>query len=677
MQTPAASAPRVESLSATKREWIGWGLLVGGIAIYFLVLLNPYWVPSGDGDLYVAIARSLALGEGFRFNGQQVNICPPGWPLVLAGMMKISPTFLAFKLLLILCQTLQLGMWYWILKRFVVTPMAVMAVVLTAILNHVYSLTFWTHSEALYCVFSTASLLIGLQIAENRGGLIWRVPLLLGLCFACASVRWAALLQIVLLAGILLHGLTPWKLKQPAVLRSGLILIACFAVLAVTFSGFRQYLKLTRAQEIAATEAGAVFEESQVPAQATVESQTVQLVNVTAPRNATVVEELWRRVAESGRWISWLFWQPFRFSASVPRLAWVDIAFGWVAMAVLVVTLIHGIARRQWLWLAGAAYCGALMINWPNANARYLVPIAPLLLAGIMGGIDQFLQPWRITRRAEARIILVLILLAGLLAAVNGLTGLNARLGIFPKLPQLEFGATPFWALGVVLAARFLITAQTDAFILRAAKVWGIVFIASVFAVNLTLYCIDVKVARSTKFYHRYEAGFNRQLISACFYLNEIGLKDGELAVSERYQNLGRVKKSKYAIRAANLLTNRVILSVPDKYAGTPRTPLLKWLYGRKSVAYYLDQRPNIPWRVWHFVLPRELNEKLVGGELGPDSSGWKLYKLRYEQVPSTQPVTQPASQPAATQPGFELRRYGDPVEVPEKRNWPTRVVGL
>ena len=179
--TEAASVP-LALIHSDKCEWKWW---VGGmllIAVFYAALLNSYWVPSGDGDLYLAIARSLALGKGLRFNGQVVNICPPGWPLILAGLMKISPTFVLFKIFLILCQTLQLGLWYWVLKRIVPMKIAVMSVAVTAILNHVYSLTFWTHAEAVFCVISTAATLLALHLAEGGDRRKWRIALLLLLC---------------------------------------------------------------------------------------------------------------------------------------------------------------------------------------------------------------------------------------------------------------------------------------------------------------------------------------------------------------------------------------------------------------------------------------------------------------------------------------------------------------
>ena len=78
-------------------------------------MYNPYWVPGGDSELYIAVGRSWATGLRHTFNGQFVSICPPGWPLLLAAAMKISPSFGFLKLITIGCMTFVLGLWYWFL----------------------------------------------------------------------------------------------------------------------------------------------------------------------------------------------------------------------------------------------------------------------------------------------------------------------------------------------------------------------------------------------------------------------------------------------------------------------------------------------------------------------------------------------------------------------------------
>src|SRR5690349_20940536 len=79
---------------AATRDWITFSVTVAILLVTYLCLQNPYWVPGGDSEVYTTIARNLAIGKGYTFNGYPVSMVPPGWPAVLALFIKISPTFL-------------------------------------------------------------------------------------------------------------------------------------------------------------------------------------------------------------------------------------------------------------------------------------------------------------------------------------------------------------------------------------------------------------------------------------------------------------------------------------------------------------------------------------------------------------------------------------------------------
>jgi len=646
-------------------------------AALFIALFNPFWVPSGDGDLYVAIARSIVQGEGFKFNGQFVNICPPGWPLVIAGVMKLSPTFGAFKIVTIASMLASLAIWFYVLLR-ITSPRGAAAVVLmTGILVHTYSLTFWTHSEAFFCAVAALSFLIALQISENRGGLAWRLPLLLALCFGGVMIRWAGILQFLIVCGALMNGTRFWTLPT---LPKWVMSIAVIAVSFASFVTLRHVLSLTPQQEIAQREAGAVFDEAATPRpSATADAKKLDLLNTETAKDRTLAGELVRRSADAGTWFSWLFWQPFRFAASVPAAAWLGIVVGWLVITALGAKLVDAVLRFQWLWLGLAAYCAVLCINWPNANARYLVPITPLLFIGVIQGV-RLLLVGSIGGMERDRFVAMLLIVAALLVTVVELIVLRR-----PEATLVVWTLTAAWLLR--LWGR---SGPAD----RPARVGQLAvgtFAFSVLLVNGALYAIDLRVARSHDFYAHYEAGFNEQLIQACYQLNQAGLKDAELAVAERYVNLGKVRKSKYAVRAAVLLTGRAVQTVKDKNAGEPKSELLKWCQRRK-VLYYLDQRPSVPWRVWHFVLPRWLNEKLVNVPLGADTSGWTLYEIHIDPVPAMPyaaptnfaqrvthrvlPLAVPTTQPA-TRPATEFRRSASKVDLPTVKHWPIRVPGM
>ena len=59
---------------------------------------------------------------------------------------------------------------------------------LSAIISHVYSLSFWMHSDALFCLLATAAMVVACQINERRPRVAWRIALLAILCFAAQFV---------------------------------------------------------------------------------------------------------------------------------------------------------------------------------------------------------------------------------------------------------------------------------------------------------------------------------------------------------------------------------------------------------------------------------------------------------------------------------------------------------
>src|SRR5689334_6782952 len=86
-----AGPVRIDALPQPQRAYrrLGW-ILAAALFVAYALLQNPYWVRHGDSEAFMSIARSLARGEGFRFNGQPVSTFPPGWPVVLAGAFKLT-----------------------------------------------------------------------------------------------------------------------------------------------------------------------------------------------------------------------------------------------------------------------------------------------------------------------------------------------------------------------------------------------------------------------------------------------------------------------------------------------------------------------------------------------------------------------------------------------------------
>ncbi|HTL29805.1 MAG TPA: hypothetical protein VL282_11305, partial [Tepidisphaeraceae bacterium] len=187
------------------------------------------------------------------------------------------------------------------------------------------------------------------------------------------------------------------------------------------------------------------------------------------------------------------------------------------------------------------------------------------------------------------------------------------------------------------------------------------VFIATLILSNLMLFGTDAWIARSGDFYARYEAGLDKNLINICAYLKKQCLNDRDVAVNERYTNMGKTRFSKFGVRATVMLSDLVTKYVPNKYAGDPTSQKSFYNWARRyKVKYYLVQQPISPWRVWHFRLSASLQQSLTHEPVEYESGGWQLYKI-VDKGPPT-----PNNAP-----------YASLINVPEVKNWPRRVPGL
>src|SRR5262245_51219880 len=128
-QVAPARAAR-DDISFDRKIWLGSTAIA---ALFFLALQNRYWIPGGDSEVYTSAARSIVLGQGYMFNGQAAKISPPGWPLMLAAVMKfISPTFVVLKLVTLSCMVAALAVFYRVLRRFAPPLLAGAIILLTA-----------------------------------------------------------------------------------------------------------------------------------------------------------------------------------------------------------------------------------------------------------------------------------------------------------------------------------------------------------------------------------------------------------------------------------------------------------------------------------------------------------------------------------------------------------------
>ena len=359
-----------------------WSIACLIIAAIFLLVENPYWVPGGDSEVYLGSAINLAKGNGYLFNGQPTRIAPPGWPMLLALVIKyISPTFIALKLMTLASMLGALATFYWVLRRFATPKTCAVIIVLTSIISHVYSLTFWLHSDALFVWITALTVLLALQISEGRREL-WRIVAVLMLCVAGVLVRWAGVINVILIVATLLHGqLWPPRRERTWVTGALVVLVTFGSLFAIRFlvhhfAPPRSPFEESADMDLAAVPPPDVGEGGNVGSEPS-------LITGTAGRSGYVT-----RFIGFGTWYSFLLWQPFRMAGGIRMIWWAATLTGWIVIAIVLVAAWQELLARRWLLPATVFYTFALCMNWPHATARYLVPITPLILLLIVRGLD-------------------------------------------------------------------------------------------------------------------------------------------------------------------------------------------------------------------------------------------------------------------------------------------------
>src|SRR5439155_14370636 len=200
------------------------------------------------------------------------------------------------------------------------------------------------------------------------------------------------------------------------------------------------------------------------------------------------------RVIGWGRWLSFLYWQPFRAAAASHPLSLICNTFGWILIAVIAWIAVLGVLQRQWLWIALLMYSGALAVLWPIPNARYLVPVSFLLTLGIFVGVDEI--GWRMH---DARWRGGFAGVLGAAAAVIAYSMLSSLIEPVARREMIEQFLLPIILIaGGVVSCWLVFGVEND----RAARWqsiirWSLViFVGGTVLCNLALYGLEVSVER-------------------------------------------------------------------------------------------------------------------------------------------------------------------------------------
>ncbi len=554
------------------------------LAVVFGLVWNPWWMPSGDAEVFVVVARNLVHGDGLSFNGHPIAFIPPGWPLVLAGLLQVTDQYLWLKAVQIFNMAAFLLLSFLILRHFVGPRVAGLSCGLAGILWPLYPLTMWLHSDAFFCAIAAATGLLAVAWGDGRIGRGWLLAVLMG-CALGVVVRWAALVQVIVIASLLCGSGRAGPAQSKAWLgllpRHWIGIALAFVATLGTFVVLKQALSAHVRRTISPSAA------VQGPA-ATAGGGWLTLARIEVPEEVIVpdlfvgredpdltpLQELAHRALATPQWVSWTLFFPLRVVDNVEVGGfqiglWFDRAVGLLAMTLVGVAAWRGPRppegrRPHFLWLGVLVYIVALSLNWPHVNNRYLVPISPLLIAGVLVGLAE------VSRHLAFRILR-----------------------------------------------------------------WS--FVAALLAINGSLWAVDVFICRSASaevFYGRWEAGIYQSLIEVGVHLDSLeGIEDGQIVASERYQNLNERWEYPLSPRAIVLMTGKQVRSVPTSLTGAGVKKAQSWARETGTV-YYVQQNPTYPGRIWHFRVTPELEETITGWLPAPERPQFELFVMLPDPIP-------------------------------------------
>jgi hypothetical protein len=426
-------------------------------------------------------------------------------------------------------------------------------------LSHIYSLTFWLHSDALFCLLSTAAVLISFQINEGKAH-IWRTIVLILLCAGAVTVRWAGLLTWLVVAAVLLNG-ELW----PKMNRRFIIALITGCMTFGTFVSVRAALSVPpelerKIRDAGGSEGGDLGQASNTAGI----DPTATRYRIFNPASGGVFGYV-ARVLRWGNWFGYLLWQPLRLGASNAAVGAVALLVGWLSLLSVVVLAWRAIPGRQWIWLAILCYALMLALNWPHPNARYLVPIAPLIVLAVFKGFD-VIRELAIASPAYGRT-------------------LNVLLGYFVASILICNGA--LYAVDVAVARSDDFYANYDA--------------------GMDIDLISTAVALRERGVGDQQIGVSEQ------YVNLGRLRKSLLAIRATYMLTDRsvVPVPKKYLRLGDPRRN-------------PR--FLEWARAL-GIKYVLYQPDVSPWRLFHFRVGW-LQELMTGEPAIDTGAGWRLYEI-------------------------------------------------
>ncbi len=369
----------MEPIKTHSRPTARWTLITAAsAAVLYAPLWTGQWIPASDSTFYLSLARNIFQGRGYTFNNLPVVPAAPLWPFMLAGLMRISPSFAFLNAVPLACMTGALTLWHRILCRFVSPQKAFGLVLLSALLYNCFYLSNKPYSDAFFSLIMAGCLLLGVQFAQGE-----RSPLRMGaiilLAAALPAIRWAGIIFGPLVVAALLAGRITPRLD-----RQWLAALLTAATMLVSFFALRTVVKNNALAGLARTETRLKIDK--LTSIETTYSRPKNIKKRVVPDSEQEMCKFKRRLARSGDWLGHFFWPPAQMTNHLPVSAFVACALGWLVTAMFAVDALCRVRKLNWMWAGALVYLVILFFIWMRANTRYLAPIAPLWILGVTRG---------------------------------------------------------------------------------------------------------------------------------------------------------------------------------------------------------------------------------------------------------------------------------------------------
>lgn len=353
-QSIAAPETRSPPDTGTAKRLGLWATVA--VVLMYLASISPQWYIGRDSAVYLLLGESLARGEGYAVYGRPHTHMPPGYPLMLATMMRVGlGEMLWLNLAMIVTALAALWLAYQMLREQVPQTMALIVALTVAVTFEMHHLAIRQLSDVPFMALVCGGLWCYLRGLKGRG--FWLEAGTLALVASCWVRVVGFPLALGAVAGLLLQG------RGTRTRRVWGNALAVVLGLGVTVAIFYAHYR-----------------------------------GVQGPLPPSSYAHHFTKMADRSPY-AWL-WMPVEHfletGRELARLFTGQTAPVGIALVAFWLPSLFGMSlafrRRQYVGVgATAGYLGAIVMLRPML-ARYLLPVLPLLLVYFFEGVRRLLE---------------------------------------------------------------------------------------------------------------------------------------------------------------------------------------------------------------------------------------------------------------------------------------------